>query len=136
MNKLKEIVDQNGEKETYTYDSQGRMAGHTNRNRVHTTYGYTIDNQVRYKKAEQSEAEGTSIEKRRNRKKTPSLTYTYSYNSLGQMTEASGGGVVYNYIYTPSGNITDKLVNGSKALSYSYTSGGRVAGITDKTGKK
>lgn len=136
MNQLKEIVDQNEEKETYTYDSQGRMAGHTNRNGVHTTYGYTIDNQLSFKKAEQIEADGTSIAKRRNRKKTLGLIHTYSYNRLGQLTEASGGGVVYNYTYTPNGNVMDKLVNGSKALSYNYTSSGRVAGITDKTGKK
>ena len=135
MNQLKEIVDQNGEKETFTYDGQGRMAGHTDRNGVHTTYGYTIDNQLRYKKAE-LKADGTSIEKQRNHKKTPSLTYTYHYNSQGQLTEASGGGVIYNYTYTPNGNIMDKLVNGSRALSYSYTASGRVAGITDKSGKK
>ena len=136
MNQLKEIVDQNGEKETYTYDSQGRMAGHTNRNEVHTTYGYIIDNQLRFKKADQLEADGLSIAKQRNCKKIPSLIHTYSYNKLGQLIEASGGGVVYNYTYTPNGNVMDKLVNGSKALSYNYTSSGRVAGITDKSGKK
>ena len=136
MNQLKEIVDQNGEKETYTYDSQGRIAGHTNRNGVHTTYGYTIDNQLRFKKADQLEVDGISIAKRRNCKKIPSLIHTYSYNRLGQLIEASGGGVIYNYTYTPNGNVKDKLVNGENALSYSYTSSGRVARIQDKTGKK
>lgn len=72
---------------------------------------------------------GTSIAKQRNRKKIPSLFHTYSYNRLGQMTEARGGGVVYNYTYTPNGNIADKLVNGEKSLSYHYTAGQRVAGI-------
>lgn len=58
-------------KERYTYDSQGRMAEHTKRNGVHTTYSYTIDNWLRYKKAEPLEVNGTSIAKRRNCKKTP-----------------------------------------------------------------
>ena len=136
MNLLSEIVDQAGERETFTYDRQGRMAGHINRNRVRTTYGYTMDNRLRFKKAEQLESDGTGIPERRNRKKMPGLIHTYSYNRLGQLTEAGGGGVVYSYTYTPNGSVADKLVNGQKALSYTYTAGGRVAGIQDRTGKK
>lgn len=134
MNKLEEIVDQNGEKETFTYDSQGRMASHTDRNHVKTTYGYNMDDQLRFKRAEM--LEDTSVQAGRNKKPIAGQENQYSYNSLGQLTEASGGGVVYNYTYTPNGNVKDKLVNGSKALSYTYTVSGKVAGITDKSGKK
>ena len=134
MNKLEEIVDQNGEKETFTYDSQGRMASHTDRNHVKTTYGYNMDDQLRFKRAEM--LEDTSVQAGRNKRRVAGQENQYSYNSLGQLIEASGGGVVYNYTYTPNGNVKDKLVNGSKALSYTYTASGKVAGITDKSGKK
>ena len=135
MNKLEEIVDQNGEKETFTYDSQGRMASHTDRNRGKTTYGYNMDNQLRFKRAQQLET--TEIQAIKSRKTVPiTLENKYSYNDLGQLTEASGGGVVYSYTYTPNGNVMDKLVNGSKELSYTYISSGKVASIADKSGKK
>ena len=136
MNRLEEIVDQNGEKETFTYDSHGRMAGHTDRNHIKTTYGYNMDNQLLYKKGEQLKLESSSVADRWKRREIPSLTNSYRYNKLGQLTEASGGGVVYNYTYTPNGKVKDKLVNGDKALSYTYTASGKVAGITDKSGKK
>ena len=118
----------------FTYDSQGRMASHTDRNHVKTTYGYNMDDQLRFKRAEQLDTTETQAIQS---KKTASVTLEnkYSYNSLGQLTEASGGGVVYNYTYTPNGNVMDKLVNGNKALSYTYTASGKVAGITDKSGK-
>ena len=134
MNKLEKIVDQSGEEETFTYDSQGRMASHTDRNHVKTTYGYNMDDQLRFKRAEM--LEDTSVQAGRNKRRVAGQENQYSYNSLGQLIEASGGGVVYNYTYTPNGNVKDKLVNGSKALSYTYTASGKVAGITDKSGKK
>ncbi|MBQ3784531.1 MAG: RHS repeat protein, partial [Lachnospiraceae bacterium] len=134
MNKLEKIVDQSGEEETFTYDSQGRMASHTDRNHVKTTYGYNMDDQLRFKRAEM--LEDTSVQAGRNKRSVVGQENQYSYNSLGQLIEASGGGVVYNYTYTPNGNVKDKLVNGSKALSYTYTASGKVAGITDKSGKK
>lgn len=41
--------------EMLVYDSQGRMASHTDRNYIKTTYGYNIDNRLRFKKAEMME---------------------------------------------------------------------------------
>lgn len=37
------------------YDSQGRMASHTDRNYIKNIYGYNIDNQLRFKKTEMME---------------------------------------------------------------------------------
>ncbi|BCJ95516.1 hypothetical protein acsn021_30850 [Anaerocolumna cellulosilytica] len=119
FNQLGEILDQTGEKERFFYDKQGRLAKQIDRNQNSIVYKLNIDNQLVYKKEEKS-----------------GLIYGYQYNTEGQLTEATGGGVQYQYDYTPSGSVKTKYVNHKLALQYSYTKSGNVAGILDATGKK
>ena len=116
MNKLEEIVDQNGERETFTYDSQGRMASHTDRNHVKTTYGYNMDDQLRFKRAEM--LEDTSIQAGRNKRRIAGQENKYSYKSLGQLIEASG----------KVAGITDKS---GKKTAYQYDKAGRILSVSD-----
>ena len=83
MNKLEEIVDQNGEKETFTYDSQGRMASHIDRNHVKTIYGYNMDDQLRFKRAEM--LEDTSVQAGRNKKPVANRRTSISITAWGNL---------------------------------------------------
>ena len=117
MQKLGSVTDQAGEADTFTYDGEGNLTVHTDRNGRGVTSTYGSFGLLLSETAE----DGTF-----NCRK---------YDTQGRLIENASSHVVYRYDYTKAGKIRTKYVNGKAALTYSYTRGGKVAGITDVSGK-
>ena len=117
MQKLAAVTDQAGEADTFTYDGEGNLTVHTDRNGRKVTSTYGSFGLLLSENAE----DGTF-----NHRK---------YDNRGRLVENASNHVVYRYDYTQSGKVRTKYVNGKPALTYSYTKGGKVAGITDISGK-
>jgi len=117
MQKLGSVTDQAGEADTFTYDGEGNLTVHTDRNGRKVTSTYGSFGLLLSENAE----DGTF-----NHRK---------YDARGRLIENASNHVVYRYDYTKSGKVRTKYVNGKPALTYRYTKGGKVAGITDISGK-
>ena len=117
MQKLGSVTDQAGETDTFTYDGEGNLTGHVDRNGHKVTSTYGSFGLLLSETAE----DGTF-----NHRK---------YDNRGRLVENASNHVVYRYDYTKTGKLRTKYINGKAALTYHYTKGGKVAGITDISGK-
>ena len=120
--KVCEITDQEGLKEWFSYDREGRQVLSIDRlgNRVETEYNI-VGNPVRRVSCDRH---GKNRDVR-----------TWKYDSLGYLKEAVGGGFRYRYEYRPDGKLLRKEASGYTVLCYTYYPDGSVKTMTDGSGR-
>jgi len=139
LGRLAAVTDMMGEKTTFRYDSAG------NRISLTSPSGQTIS--YTYDQADQL----TGITYRDGSTPTVSYAYypdgqraqmtdgtgitNYTYNSSGQLTEATSyGGQAVRYDYTPSGQLKSLTYPDGTQVTRSYDGADRLAAVTDNLG--
>ena len=118
-----------GQSETCTYDHAGNLSTKTDFNGYTTTYVYDSLNRLLEKRADTSHPSLSLAH-------APAM-YTYSYNALGQRTQASvfggpafGGAALYTETYAyDSRNRATTRTTSNGALTYAYDAQGNLASL-------
>jgi len=117
-----EIIDQEGNSETFRYDREGRMILHTDRNGNQVKTTYNMDS-------------NPVLETRSDRDGNRTETRCWEYNSLGQTVKSIAGSFYYTYEYRPAGKLLRKAASGRTLVCCTYHADRRLKTLTDESGK-
>jgi RHS repeat-associated protein len=116
------MTDPLGHTETTSYDANGRVASVTNRNGLRRDMTYDaaghLTSEVWYA------ADQTTVVD----------TFTFTYNSAGQLTSASNSAGTYTLSYDTNGNLTHVDEPFGVSLNFGYDASGNRTSVTDSFG--
>ena len=123
LGKVRERIDQTGEKETFQYDEEGNLQLYTDRDGNQIYRLYNVFGEPVYEKAADKNGE------------SPCLT-TFRYDSMGRLVQAVGNGHSYEYEYNEQGYLKEKRSSGKRLIFYEYDKAGNITCMTDPAGVK
>ena len=107
MGQVCQTTDQEGFSEYFYYDEEGRLETRIDRNGNKTTTHYNMDGNLSYQRAEDKKGRNPAVSR-------------YMYYPDGKLRQAEGGGITYDYAYTPNGLLKSKSASGKTLLEYAY----------------
>ena len=116
-----QVTDQEGASEYFYYDEEGRPETHIDRNGNMETTHYNMDGNLLYRRAV-------------DKKGRNPVTYRYIYYPDGKIKQTEGGGITYDYAYTPNDLLKSKSASGKPLLEYTYDRNGNLSCLTDSIG--
>ena len=121
MGRVCQTTDQEGFSEYFYYDEEGRLETRIDRNGNKTTTHYNMDGNLSYQRAE-------------DKKGRNPVASRYLYYPDGKLRQAEGGGITYDYAYTPNGLLKSKSASGKTLLEYTYDRSRNLSCLTDSAG--
>ena len=121
MGRVCQTTDQEGFSEYFYYDEEGRLETRIDRNGNKTTTHYNMDGNLSYQRAE-------------DKKGRNPVASRYRYYPDGKLRQAEGGGITYDYAYTPNGLLKSKSASGKTLLEYAYDRSRNLSCLTDSAG--
>ena len=121
MGRVCQTTDQEGFSEYFYYDEEGRLETRIDRNGNKTTTHYNMDGNLSYQRAE-------------DKKGRNPVASRYLYYPDGKLRQAEGGGITYDYAYTPNGLLKSKSASGNPLLEYAYDRSRNLSCLTDSAG--
>ena len=121
MGRVCQTTDHEGFSEYFYYDEEGRLETRIDRNGNKTTTHYNMDGNLSYQRVE-------------DKKGRNPVASRYLYYSDGKLRQAEGGGITYDYAYTPNGLLKSKSASGKTLLEYTYDRSRNLSCLTDSAG--
>ena len=121
MGRVCQTTDQEGFSEYFYYDEEGRLETRIDRNGNKTTTHYNMDGNLSYQRAEDKKGRNPVVSR-------------YRYYPDGKLRQAEGGGITYDYAYTPNGLLKSKSTSGNPLLEYAYDRSRNLSCLTDSAG--
>ena len=121
MGQVYQVTDQEGASEYFYYDEEGRPETHIDRNGNMETTHYNMDGNLLYRRAV-------------DKKGRNPVTYRYIYYPDGKIKQTEGGGITYDYAYTPNDLLKSKSASGKPLFEYTYDRNGNLSCLTDSIG--
>ena len=121
MGRVCQTTDQEGFSEYFYYDEEGRLETRIDRNGNKTTTHYNMDGNLSYQRAEDKKGRNPVVSR-------------YRYYPDGKLRQAEGGGITYDYAYTPNGLLKSKSASGNPLLEYAYDRSRNLSCLTDSAG--
>ena len=121
MGRVCQTTDQEGFSEYFYYDEEGRLETRIDRNGNKTTTHYNMDGNLFYQRAEDKKGRNPVVSR-------------YLYYPDGKLRQAEGGGITYDYAYTPNGLLKSKSASGKPLLEYAYDRSRNLSCLTDSAG--